>query len=733
MATIIPAEAPVPFRPAQFADEDLRAIAEATPGFDFRFVLAAIRTNLVLIGAIIAGAIALAIVATLLQTPRYTASASLQINEGTSRVLKDEIGDPAGDLPSWDTDRNLKTQVDILKSRALGQRVVQKLKLGSNPQFFLAQGANPPERGLPAAAADIMAIDLVQRSLSVNLPRDSRIITLNWDSADPRMSALVAGTYASEFIQANLQRKFDSSAYARSFIAEQLAETKKRLEDSERALNDYSRANSLIRIRDGSPDGKLSAGGTASVTTSSLVQLNQAANDAMAKRIAAEARVQALAGKPLLSSTEVISNPTVAALLQQRATAQADLQQERSRHLDGYPAVVAKTAQVAALDRQIEAAAAGVKQAITADYQAALAAERELTGQVNRLKTDTLGEQDRTVQYGLLAREADTNRQLYEGLLQRYKELNASAGISLSNIAIIDTAEIPTVPSSPSLIKNLLVAIVLGAAVAGCTVFLKTEFDDSIRVPEDVEQKLALPLLGVVPRSRDGEPEAAMADPKSPISEAYNSLRGSLLYSTPEGLPQVILVTSAQPSEGKTTTSFAIASSFARMGRTVLLIDADMRRPSLHRRVETTNERGLSSLLTSRDPLDSAIMQSGQPHLTLMTSGAIPPSPTELLSGTRFEQIIQEAAQRFDLVIIDSPPILGLADAPTIAPLADGVVFVVEADRSRRGSLKAALRRLRAMRPIIVGAVLTKFEPLNAGNRYSEYYGYEYYQYETKA
>ncbi|HEY6870681.1 MAG TPA: CpsD/CapB family tyrosine-protein kinase, partial [Novosphingobium sp.] len=221
----------------------------------------------------------------------------------------------------------------------------------------------------------------------------------------------------------------------------------------------------------------------------------------------------------------------------------------------------------------------------------------------------------------------------------------------------------------------------------------------------------------------------ALADPKSPISEAYNSLRGSLLYSTREGLPQVLLVTSAQPGEGKTTTSYAIATSFARMGKSVLLIDADLRRPSLHRRLNLPNDSGLSSLLVSRDPIDAAIVPTAQDKLSLLTSGAVPPSPTELLSSGRLEQILQDAARRFELVIIDSPPILGLADAPTMAPLADGVLFVVEAERSRRGALKAALRRLQAVRPILLGSVLTQFDPLKAGNRYSEYYGNEYYQY----
>lgn len=730
MATINPAGAPSPYPVFPTVEDDIYAPEPERSGFDFRYMASAVRANLVLIVAIISIAVGLAIIATLLQTPRYTARATLQINDVSSRVFKDDTGEQTAEMPGWDVDRNLKTQVDILKSRALAQRVVQKLKLGSDLQFFQSQGVTPPERDRPIAAVDALAIDLLQQNLAVDLPRDSRIVTVSWESADARMSALIASTYAAEFIQANLQRKFESSAYARNFIAEQLGETKKRLEDSERALNTYARANGLIRFRETTTGtGGQNAGGTGSVTTNSLVQINQAANEATARRIAAEARMRAFTGRSLMSMPEVINNTTVATLVQQRASAQAELQQERARHLEGYPTVVAKSAQVAALDRQIAEAAAGVKQSIVADYQAAKASEDDLTGQVNRLKANTLTEQDQTVQYSLLSREADTNRQLYDGLLQRYKELNASAGISLSNIAVIDTADVPRAPSSPNLLKNLLVALILGLALAGITVFLKDQFDDAIRVPEDIESKLGLPLLGIVPRALEDTPETALADPKSPISEAYNSLRGSLLYSTREGLPQVLLVTSAQPGEGKTTTSYAIATSFARMGKSVLLIDADLRRPSLHRRLNLPNDSGLSSLLVSRDPIDAAIVATAQDKLSLLTSGAVPPSPTELLSSGRLEQILQDAARRFELVIIDSPPILGLADAPTMAPLADGVLFVVEAERSRRGALKAALRRLQAVRPILLGSVLTQFDPLKAGNRYSEYYGNEYYQY----
>ncbi len=709
---------------------------QAKGGFDFRYLLATIRANLLLIVAIIAAFLATGVIKTMLQTPRYTAKTTIQINGATARVMgrdQDEMTPADGE---YDTERSLKTQLEVLKSRVLAQRVAQKLKLAGNAQFFKSQEVDSIAPGTSPKILLDLATSLVADNVGVNLPLDSRVVTLTWTSTDPLMSQLIANTYANEFIQADLQRKFDSSAYARNFIAEQLTETKQRLEDSERALNAYSREAGLIRTRDalgaGSEKEGAKSGGT-SMTTSSLLQVNQAANEATARRIVAEGEWRAVATTPPLSTKQVLANAAVNDLLAQKASMQAELEQERSRHLDDYPTVKAKIDQIAALNKQIQLAADNVRKGIQAEYLAALNTENKLASQVNDLKGATLSEQDRTVQYALLAREADTNREVYDGLLQRYKQLNASAGISLSNIAIVDTAEVPGGPSSPNLMKNLLIALILGMGLAAATIFFKDQFDDSIRVPEDVENKLALSLLGVVPRAEGEDPTEALLDPKSPISEAYNSLRGSLLYSTSEGLPHIMLITSAQASEGKTTSAIAIANSFARMGKKVLLIDGDLRRPSLHKRVGFTNERGLSTLLTSHDSITAVSMPSGQDCLTFMPSGPIPPSPTELISTPRMEAILQEAAAAYDVVMIDSPPILGLADAPMLSALVDGVIFIVEADRSRRGALKTALRRLRSMRPVLLGAVLTKFDPLKAGNRYSEYYGYDYYQYSSEA
>ncbi|WP_296678291.1 polysaccharide biosynthesis tyrosine autokinase [Novosphingobium sp.] len=713
-------------------DDDLAIFTAPRPSFDLRHILVAVRSHLWLIGGIIAGILTLALVYTLLQTARYTASSTIQINDSTARVLGrgQDAEDDSGPTNVYDTDRFLKTQIDILNSRGLALRVAQRLKLIGNKEFYAEQGAGQPS---PKASPDDLhrqAVGMLMGNLSVKLPRDSRIATVSYKSANPVRSAQIANAYVAEFISSNLQRKFDSSSYARDFLSGQLADAKQRLEMSERAVNAYARSAGLIRTEPTTTDTSGSSTQT-SVTTSSLAQLNAATNEATARRIQAEARWRSVSGSNALGSTDVITNPTVSTLLAQRASLQAALDEDRARHLEDYPSIRARVSQLAAIERQIQLGASNIRSGVRQDYQAALSAEQQLKAQVARLKGETLSEQDSNVQYNLLMREAETNRELYNGLLERYKQLNAASGVSLSNIYVIDKAEVPSSPSSPNLFKNLLLALILSLAIAVTVVFLKDQFDDSIRMPEDVEPKLGLPLLGVVPNSALDDPQADLADPKSAISEAFNSLRSSLLYSTPEGLPRTILVTSAQASEGKTTSSFAIAAGLARMGKNILLIDADLRRPALHRRNGSENSRGLSDLLTSHDPIGTAVVPTKTANLSMIHAGPVPPSPTELLSTDRIEQILDQATKQFDVVVIDSPPVLGLADAPLIAGLVGGVIFVVEADRARHGSLKTSLRRLRAMRPLILGAVLTKFDPTKAGNRYSEYYGYNYYQYDS--
>jgi len=697
--------------------------SESTFGALLRHGVVLLRRNIWLVAAIVAIAIAAAVVLTMLQTPRYTAMSTVEINEQAEDVLGAELETDRNANSSWDIDLFLNTQLEILRSRALAERVVRRLNLAANERFFTAMQA-PDVAGSQQARFNT-AVGLVEANFTASLPRDTRIAELSFTSTDPNISADVANAYAAEFIQSNLQRKFDSSAYARSFVAEQLEEARVQLEGSERELNAYARQAGLIRTRDPSNEDAEAAG---SVTASSLMQLNESANNAQAARIEAEARWNSERAQPLFASQTVLASPTVQALMAKRADVQARLESARARYLPDHPSIRTLEAELATVEANLNSAANEARNSVRAQYQAAAAAEQRLRARVGTLQGATLAEQDRSVRYNTLAREADTNRSIYDGLLQRYRELNASSGITASNIAIVDEAQVPNSPSSPNMRRNVLVALLLGAALAAALVFLRDQIDDRLRVPEDVESKVGLPLLGVIPRSESGEPTEALADPKSVLAESYSALRTALLYSTREGLPKVLLVTSAQASEGKTTTSYAIARGFARVGKRVLLMDADLRRPSLHKLLGMDNSKGLSSVLVGEASLQESLNTSDRDGMHLLPSGPIPPSPAELLSGPRMAALLEQLEHAYDLVVIDSAPILGLADSTELAALADGVMVVIEADRGRGGQLKNALRRLRGSSSVILGAVLTKFDPGRAGNSYS-YYGYDYYRY----
>lgn len=699
-----------------------------------RGAIAALRRYMWMALAIAGAAVAVALIVTMLDTPRYSASALVQINDQSDEVLGTKFETSTAQVTDWDTERFLNTQLDVLRSRALAERVADALDLANDERFFASmETATDASKGSETDKRKL-AVALLQANTTVELRRTTRIAMIGFTSTDAEMSARIANAFAEEFIQQNLQRRFDSSSYARNFVSEQLEEARTSLEESENALNDYARQFGMIRTRDAltASGQELQAG---SVTSSSLLQYNQAAIRAREERIAAQSRWDAIRNTPLLSSQPVLSNPTVQALMTRRAQLESELQSARERYLPNHPAIARLEADILGVSAQLSRTANDVRQAIRAEYNAAQNAEKRLDGEVQQARGATLAEQDQSVRYNVLAREADTARSIYDGLLQRFRELNASAGIALSNITIVDRAEVPSSPSSPSLPRNLAIGLLLGLALSGIAVFLRDQLDDVIHTPEDVEAKLGLSLLGVVPRSELASPLAELAEPKSVIAEAYNSMRGALLYSTPKGLPKVIVVTSAQAAEGKSTTSYAMAAGFARIGIAPLLIDADLRRPALHRLAGVKPEKGLTDLLISQgEPVDVTIeMQAGDALFDLLPAGPLPPSPSELLSSPRMAQLLEIFADRYGVVIVDSPPVLGLADAPMLAAIADGTVFVVEAERGRSGSLKAALRRLRSMEPTILGAVLAKFDPARSGNRYSAYYGYDYYSYADNA
>ncbi len=465
---------------------------------------------------------------------------------------------------------------------------------------------------------------------------------------------------------------------------------------------------------------------TLSVTNDTLVQTNTAANDATAERVAAQNRWETIAREPVLSVPQVLQNPAVQDLIKQKSQVQAELAQEKARHLDGHPTVQALRAQIAELDNRLLSVGNAIKRSVQLEYEAARDKESALQGRVSQLRSSALNEQDSGVQYNVLKRVADTNRALYDTLLERYNQLNATAGASSNNITIVDRAEIPDYPSSPNLFFNMILALLSGLVLAAAFVILRDYFDDAIRSPDDVERKLGLPMLGLIPNVAN--PEEQAEDSMSTLSEAYHALVTNLMYSTTSGMPRSILITSASEAEGKTTTAHAISLDLAKLGRSVLLIDSDLRRPTLHHRLQDMTQPGLTEVLAGQASLDEVVVPSGVPNLSYVTALPIPPEPSLLLGGEHLPRVMQEAGRRFDVVIVDGPPMLGLSDTATLATQMESVILMVDASEFQRGAVKSALRRLDLINADVLGVVLSKFDPRSADGEY-RYYGYSYYQY----
>ncbi|HYG28015.1 MAG TPA: polysaccharide biosynthesis tyrosine autokinase [Caulobacteraceae bacterium] len=682
----------------------------------------AFKHRFMIIGCFIA-ALLISAAATLLMTPVYTAQATLQVDREAARVFNEEESAPRENMIQGE--EFFQTQYGLLRSRSLAERVIESLGLASSDEALIAMGVEPPEQSGTAAnraaARQAAALKAIQANLKVSPVRGSRLVRIGYDNPDPVVAARIVNGFAENFIQSNLDRKFESSSYAREFLEERIAQTKERLESAERQLVAYAANEQIINVGEPNAEGNES-GSSRSLTSNNLVALNSALAQARAARVAAEERWRSARNASLMTIPEVLENPSIQRLTEQRAVLDAEYQQKLSIYQPDYPEMLRLRAQIDEADSQIRTIAGNIRASIQGQYEIAANQERSLQAQVSGLTRDVLDLRDRSIQYNILQRELDTTRTLYEGLLQRYKEVGVTGSLTANNISIIDPATPPRVPSKPNMLLNLALAALLGLGLGIVASLILEALDETVATPDDVEKKLGVPILGVVPLLDKGETTSgALNDIRSPFSEAYYSLRTALQFSTPEGAPSSLLVSSARPAEGKSTTAYAVALNLARIGKRVLLVDGDLRNPSMHRVVGVENERGMSNLLSGSAELGELIQQTAQENLFFIPCGPLPPSPAELWGGDRLRQFLFESRENFDHVVIDGPPVLGFADSPILAAAVNGVVFVLESRGTRRGQARGALQRLQVGRAHLLGAVLTKFS-----TKSTSYGGYDY-------
>jgi len=693
-----------------------------------RYARIALRWKWVILGCVVA-ALLIGIVATLLTTPLYTATSTIEISRDSDKVTKLEGVEreaSSADLEFY------QTQYGLLKARSLAERVVRELKLSDDAKFFDAFDIKPSGAAGALANGRFAAAGAEQRvrdaatallkRVTITPVRASRLVEIAVTSPDPVLSTRISNAWGQQFIESNLGRRFEATAYARKFLEDRLEQLRQRLEQSERLLVNYAAAQQIVNVPSTVTGGGENAGVTTerSLVADDLSALNNELATATADRIRAESRLKGGV------STEQLGNSTIAGLRQRRAEAAADYAKLMIQFEPGYPAARAISSQIAQLDQAIAREESRVSSSFQSAFRDAAGRERALSSRVEGLKSGLIDLKRRSIQYNIFQRDVDTNRQLYDGLLQRYKEIGVAGGVGTNNVSIVDIAQTPESPSQPKMLNNLLLSLLIGLLIGAGLAFALEQIDEAIADPADVEAALGLPLLGAVPQTGDVEPMVALADRKSSLVEAYLSVQTNLEFATAHGAPRSLSVTSTRPAEGKSTTAFALAQSLARGKRKVALIDGDMRSPSVHGLFGFSNDRGVSNVLAGSDDVASMLHPTTQEGLVVMTAGPQPPNAAELLSGERLDFLIAKLLEQVDHVIVDSPPVMGLADAPLIASKVEGTVYAVESHGIRTSLVRVALGRLASANARILGIVLTKFESKRAHYGYGYDYGYGY-------
>jgi len=460
------------------------------------------------------------------------------------------------------------------------------------------------------------------------------------------------------------------------------------------------------------------------IVADALASLNAELTRATADRIQAEARFEQSGSAG--ASVEALGNQAINSLRQRRAELAAQYEQLMVRFEPDYPAARSIETQIRELDQAIGREEGRVMASLEAAYRSAAARESALAERVNALKSDYLDLRRRSIQYNIYQQEVDTNQALYDGLLQRYKEIGVAGGVGVNNIAVVDLADVPQKPSSPNLLLNLLISILAGTMLGAALALGLEHIDEAIADPTEVERRLGLSLLGSVPKVEEERPAEVLLDRKSNLFDAYLAVQTNLSFTTEHGLTRSIAVTSTRPAEGKSTTSLALATTMARSQRRVILVDGDMRSPSVHQLAGVANEKGLSNFLAGDDNLSNLTFNMAEFGFTAMSAGPTPPNAAELLTSNRLAVLIQRLLESYDHVIVDAPPVMGLADAPLIGSRVEGVVYVVESHGIRSSQVKTALGRLASTQAHVIGGVLTKFEARKSYYGYGYDYGYNY-------
>ena len=700
--------------------------------------------------AIIFGVVALA---TMRSTPIYDAAGSIAINKTDPAILNLKESANGGGAEYYDP-TDLDTEVRILKSDLLALQVIKQLNLDKRPEFGGSEEAPSTSLALttdalqPDSERTTGLLNGFKGGLRVALVPNTRIIEIHYRSPDKNLAASVVNTLISTYIEQNFKTRFESTMQASDWLSKQLVDLEMKVQTSQEKLVQYQKQHEILGI-----DEKQN------ITTSKLDELNKELTAAESDRMQKESVYRLVqSGDPDTAAAAAVSaggnGASGSGLMERMREQQADLKiqvaQLSTQFGVSYPKVVQLNTQLKEVDAQLQTEMTKVVSRVRSGYLAALQHESMLRRALDNQKQEANKLNESAIEYSLLKRDVESYRTLYEGLMEKLKEAGVTAGLRSNNIRSVDKARVPTYPSEPNVPRNLTFALALGLTTGIGLAFLLEGIDNTVRTPEQAQAISGLPSLGMIPlgsrsgleatarrltvaSSREAVELVTQARPQSQMAESYRALRTSLLLTSLGGPPKVILVTSALPQEGKTTTSINTAIVLAQKGTRVLLIDADLRRPSIHKALGMGPKTGLSNVLTGNATLQQAVVRSPiLPTLFVLTAGTPPPNPAELLASSNMKDILAELREQYDHIIVDTPPTLSVTDAVVMSTRADAVVLVIRSGQTTKQALRRAREILLQVNARVAGVLLNAVD-LTSPDYYYYYeyqgkYGHRYYQ-----
>ncbi|KLE31843.1 GumC family protein [Aurantiacibacter gangjinensis] len=657
------------------------------------------------LAGLFAAAIVIAIIFTTLQTPLFRSTAQIEISR--VEISAGDSGDLAAAGQENRDQQYFNTQYELLRSRAVATRVVDALDLSEDEQFASAYSADPGQISPERAAS------LILGSVEILPIPQSNLVDIAVSSPSADLSARLANAWAEQFLELNYEKRFGDNILARELVEDQLAEMRVQLEEAEERLSAYASANEILVVESTGEDGNTTQ---STILARQLSAVNEALAAATVNRIAAASAVQS-------SNTPTTNGQS--ALRGRLADVESQLASARTTLGPQHPQVRALEAQQETLRRALNGADGEASTQLANALQQAVLEERRLQDRFNSLRSQYLSQQGQGAQYGILEREVDTNRQIYAALLQRYNQLGV-AGSGSNNMTLIENARPAPGPYSPNMPLNIAIAVLASLLIGAGVVYAVELLDQSIRDPEDVQRQFGLPLLGLIPKSTDGEVHEEVLERSSSTGEAYASARFALQHLDNADQLRTLMLTSARPGEGKTSSSLALAKSFADMGEKVVLVDFDLRRRGVSRLLgPAASDRGMLGFLkgSTPEPTFHSLTDYG---VDFVGTSDIEREPVSLLTRPRIGALMNLLQSRYDRIVIDAPPVLGLADSVELAQSVDGVVFVIEANVGSANAVRRALSRLRDANAPLLGSFVTKLDQRNALYGYGGDYGYGY-------